>query len=101
MPGHSSKRKPEYIKRLEVRGDAGKGDLMRPTSAAFAENFDAAFGTEGRGEAEESGGRGEYGALGVFAREKVRGSDGVLGPRYMVDPGSLLEEIDRVEKEAR
>jgi len=91
-PGRLEKRKPEYIKAMEVRRDAGKGDVMRPTSAAFAENFDEAFAGSAEAEAPE-----EFGPLGAFAREKITVA-GITGPRYLLDPGALLDEIDRKEK---
>jgi len=95
MPGNTEKRKSDFWKEREVRKEAGKGDAQRPTGATFMSNFDAVFSGENTSETKEE----TYGPLGSFAREKVTGSDGVSGPRYLVDPASLLDEIDRREDE--
>lgn len=95
MPGHSNVRKSEFWKEREVKAEAGKGDRQRPKTSSFDENFDDAFsGKEEQLDPVES----PLGPLGAFARDKItRG--GISGPRYLLDPAELLEEIDRIESE--
>jgi len=88
-------RMPDYIGRARKdQSGAGKGDRQRPMSDAFADNFDVAFSN---GEAAVEDTDPEPGPVGHYAREIVAGPDGTRGPRYLMDPGSLLRFIDDVE----